>query len=185
MKGARALSTYARETPERATVDAPKRRWREGGEASVALLAVVFLSFHLPYLPASLEDLDSINFALGVREFDVAQHQPHPPGYPVFIFVAKAANAVAPTEVSALSGVSIVAATLGVLAIAVLFHRLDPDAPAAWWFAATTLAATAPLYWFSAARPLSDAMGLAAAVAVQGLALSASIPHALVVAAFC
>jgi hypothetical protein len=149
------------------------------------LLAVVFFSFHIPYLPASLEDLDSINFALGVREFDVAQHQPHPPGYPVFIFVAKAANAVAPTEVSALSGVSIVAATLGVLAIAVLFHRLDPDAPAAWWFAATTLAATAPLYWFSAARPLSDAMGLAAALAVQGLALSASIPHALVFAAFC
>ncbi|PYQ97765.1 MAG: hypothetical protein DMF97_13535, partial [Acidobacteria bacterium] len=144
------------------------------------VLAVVFFFFHLPYLPASLEDLDSINFALGVREFDVAQHQPHPPGYPVFIFVAKAANAVAPTEVSALSGVSIVAATLGVLAIAVLFHRLDPDAPAAWWFAATTLAATAPLYWFSAARPLSDAMGLAAALAVQGLALSASIP-----AAFC
>jgi len=142
-----------------------------------SVLAVVFFSFHLPYLPASLEDLDSINFALGVREFDVAQHQPHPPGYPVFIFVAKAANAVAPTEVSALSGVSIVAATLGVLAIAVLFHRLDPDAPAAWWFAATTLAATAPLHWFSAARPLSDAMGLAAALAVQGLALSASIPH--------
>jgi hypothetical protein len=150
-----------------------------------SVLAVVFFSFHLPYLPASLEDLDSINFALGVREFDVAQHQPHPPGYPVFIFVAKAANAVAPTEVSALSGVSIVAATLGVLAIAVLFHRLDPDAPAAWWFAATTLAATAPLYWFSAARPLSDAMGLAAALAVQGLALSASIPHALAGAAFC
>src|SRR6266498_2219329 len=92
---------------------------------AVAVIALAFLALHLPYLPSSLEDLDSINFALGVRTFDVAQHQPHPPGYPVFIFVAKAANAVAPTEVSALSGVSIVAATLGVLAIAVLFHRLD------------------------------------------------------------
>jgi hypothetical protein len=149
-----------------------------------SLLAVVFFSFHIPYLPASLEDLDSINFALGVRQFDVAQHQPHPPGYPVFIFVAKAANAVARTEVSALGGVSIVAATLGVVAIAVVFHRLDPAAPAEWWFAATALASTAPLYWFSAARPLSDALGLAAALAVQGLALSASTPQ-VVVAAFC
>jgi hypothetical protein len=149
------------------------------------LLALVFFSFHLPYLPPSLEDLDSINFALGVREFDVAQHQPHPPGYPVFIFVAKAAKAIARTEVAALSGVSIVAASLGILAIAVLFHRLDPSAPAEWWFAAAVLAATAPLYWFSAARPLSDAMGLAAALAVQALALSVSVPRALAVAAFC
>ena len=30
------------------------------------VLAIVFLAFHLPYLPASLEDLDSVNFALGV-----------------------------------------------------------------------------------------------------------------------
>ena len=57
------------------------------------LLAVVFFSFHLRYLPASLEDLDSINFALGVRHFDVAEHQPHPPGYPVYIAAAKAINA--------------------------------------------------------------------------------------------
>ena len=90
-----------------------------------ALLAVVFLSFHIPYLPASLEDLDSINFALGVREFNVAEHQPHPPGYPVFIFVAKAANALTGNEVVALGIVSIVAATLGAFAIAALFRRFD------------------------------------------------------------
>ena len=41
----------------------------------VILLALVFLTFHLPYLPASLEDLDSINFALGLRQFDVAHHR--------------------------------------------------------------------------------------------------------------
>ena len=32
-----------------------------------------------------LDDIDAINFAMGVREFDIAKHQPHPPGYPVFI----------------------------------------------------------------------------------------------------
>jgi len=149
------------------------------------LLAVVFLSFHLPYLPASLEDLDSINFALGVRHFDVAEHQPHPPGYPVYIAAARVLNAAIGNEVAALGALSIVTASLGVLAIAALFGRLDPDRTDAGWLAATALAIASPLYWFSAVRPLSDAMGLTAALAIQALALAATSPRAFVIAAFC
>jgi hypothetical protein len=48
----------------------------------LAAVAVLYLVAHLLYLPPTLEDIDSINFALGVRDFDVARHQPHPPGYP-------------------------------------------------------------------------------------------------------
>ena len=59
------------------------------GFALPAGLALIFFALHLPYLPASLEDLDSVNFALGVGHYDVARHQPHPPGYPVFILIAK------------------------------------------------------------------------------------------------
>src|SRR3954449_13030543 len=59
----------------------------------MVFLAITFLVFHIPFLPATLEDLDSINFALGVRQFDVARHQPHPPGYPVYIALAKASTA--------------------------------------------------------------------------------------------
>ena len=51
------------------------------------------LAAHLPALPPTLEDLDSVNFALGVRHFDVAQHQPHPPGYPIFIALGKLGTA--------------------------------------------------------------------------------------------
>src|SRR5881296_240356 len=145
MKGARALSTCARETPERATVDAPKRRWREGGEASAALLALVFLAFHFPYLPSSLEDLDSINFALGIRHFDVAQHQPHPPGYPVFILIAKAVHAVVAPEARALGLLSAVAGALGVLAIAAVFSRCETGLSSlsnGWTLAATGVAIT-------------------------------------------
>ena len=64
---------------------------------------MLFLAFHLPFLPASLEDLDSINFALGLRHFDVAQHQPHPPGYPLYIALGKVAHAVVQSEARALS----------------------------------------------------------------------------------
>src|SRR5439155_622599 len=39
--GARAFSASAREQGERATADAPKRPWREGGQALDALIAVL------------------------------------------------------------------------------------------------------------------------------------------------
>src|SRR3989442_8705185 len=87
-------------------------------------LAVLFLALHLPFLPASLEDLDSINFALGVRHFDVAQHQPHPPGYPLFIALAKIARVAVRSEATALSLVSVVAGSLSVFALVALFRRI-------------------------------------------------------------
>src|SRR5436309_14672393 len=82
--------------------------------ALVLVLAAVFLAAHLPFLPASLEDLDSINFAMGVRDFDVAHHQPHPPGYPVFIEAAKIARMAIGPEERALSLVGILAGALPV-----------------------------------------------------------------------
>src|SRR5690348_14731733 len=49
------------------------------------VVAAAWLALHLPFLAPSLEDIDSINFALGLHHFDPGLHQPHPPGYPVFI----------------------------------------------------------------------------------------------------
>src|SRR5439155_787020 len=37
----------------------------------------------------SMWDWDEALFCLGVRDYDVIQHQPHPPGYPLFIAAAK------------------------------------------------------------------------------------------------
>src|SRR4051812_2636793 len=153
--------------------------------ALMVFLAITFLVFHIPFLPASLEDLDSINFALGVRQFAVARHQPHPPGYPVYIAVAKAVRPVVYSELTALALISVVAGMLGVLAIAALFYRLsDARGHAMWPVAAAGIAITCPLYWFSAVRPLSDMAGLAAAVALQALTLCADGPRSFAIAAF-
>src|SRR5205809_5930525 len=99
-----------------------------GCQLAVLVLTVVFLAAHVPFLPASLEDLDSVNFALGVRHFDVAHHQPHPPGYPLFILAAKAARTVAPSEAKALGAVSVIAGALSVLALFALFRAIESDA---------------------------------------------------------
>ena len=145
----------------------------------LATLAVLFLAAHLASLPPTLEDLDSVNFALGVRDFDVARHQPHPPGYPAFVALSKLSTAamrglgVDAPEVrglafwSALGGASLV-----VLAF-VFFAALDDERPRA--MAAAFLTAASPLLWFTSLRPLSDVAGLAAAfgaLAAVGIAAS-------------
>ena len=58
----------------------------------LAALILLVLAGHLPFLASWLEDLDSINFALGLHDFDPRKHQPHPPGYPVIVGMGQAAR---------------------------------------------------------------------------------------------
>jgi hypothetical protein len=163
-----------------AGVSAPRRLVRHSASA----IAVVFLVLHLPFLPASLEDVDSINFALAIRHFDVAQHQPHPPGYPLFVATAKSVHLLVGDEARALGMVSVAAGAFAVPVLLLLYRRIDPREGEGWLpVAAMLLTVTAPLYWFTAARPLSDMAGLAAATAVQTLTLSATASGGIGIAA--
>jgi hypothetical protein len=74
---------------------------------------VIYLALHLPFLAPSLEDIDSINFALGLRAFNPALHQPHPPGYPVYMALGHVSLAVV-ERVTSMSRVSAEAWSLAV-----------------------------------------------------------------------
>src|SRR5688572_32152990 len=76
------------------------------------LLAAAYLAAHLPSLAPSLEDIDSINFALGLRDFDPARHQPHPPGSPVYIAFGRIVLAIVSALGSTLSQTAAEALTL-------------------------------------------------------------------------
>src|SRR5262249_38579088 len=156
----RALATITTGTAHRPTTSVRK---------GLAALAVLFLAAHLPSLPPSPEDLDSINFAMGVRDFDRAPHQPPSPGDPFFIAFGKiatplfrAAGASAP-EARGLAIWSALAGAVLTLLVYFLWRRLDGDERRA--TIAAILTATCPLFWFTALRPLSDMTGLAFAVA--------------------
>src|SRR5690242_4270696 len=77
------------------------------------VVAAIWFAAHLPSLAPSLEDIDSINFALGLRHFDPALHQPHPPGYPVYIALGRVSLA-AVSAVSPLDGVRAEALALAI-----------------------------------------------------------------------
>jgi hypothetical protein len=151
-----------------------RRRWIP------AALAIAYLAAHLPWLAPSLEDIDSINFALGLRDFNPAAHQPHPPGYPVYIALGRISlaaierfgPAMSPSAASALalSFWSAIGSALALVCASKVFVRLAPSS-AAW---ATALLAANALFWMGGVRPMSDIPGLAAALASQALLLRAA-----------
>jgi hypothetical protein len=138
---------------------------------ALVALALVYFVAHAACLPSTFADVDGINFALGVRDFDVSRHQPHPPGYPVFIAGAKASTAVLGTigvPDPEVRGLAIWSALSGALLIPLLFllYRtlVDDRAVAAW---GAVVAVASPLLWFNGFRPLSDVPGLAIVVLVH------------------
>jgi hypothetical protein len=162
----------------------------------------MFLAAHLAFLAPTLDDIDAVNFAFGVRDFDPALHHPHPPGYPVYIALGKASTAVvralrpaarpAPLrEDDAALALALWSALWGavcLLACYAVFRELQGlRSPAGGGggppagevggrdvaAAAAILAAVAPLAWFTASRPMSDVPGLAAALVAQALLLRA------------
>jgi hypothetical protein len=55
----------------------------------VLVLTIVIGLTRFAAVAHSLFDWDEAQFALGVRNYDVPNHRPHPPGYPLFIAAAK------------------------------------------------------------------------------------------------
>jgi hypothetical protein len=162
--------------------------------AVLAALGLVFALAHVPFLARSLEDIDSVNFALGIRDFDLATHRPHPPGYPVYIALGKVTTAALwlvgdsssrPSfrEARALALLSSAAGLVAIGFLYVVFTALTPpflDRTTAPWrtvdplaVSATVLTMTCPLFSYLAVRPMSDLPGLALALASQACLLAA------------
>jgi hypothetical protein len=81
--------------------------------ALVAVSRYLFRS-HLLY------DIDSVNFALGMARFDPTVHQPHPPGYFLYIYLARLVNRCLDDPNTALVTISIAASSGAVVMIYLL-----------------------------------------------------------------
>jgi hypothetical protein len=60
----------------------------------------------------TLWEWDEILFCLGMRDFDIALHHPHPPGFPIYIGLAKLVRFVADSDFHALQAINLTAAIL-------------------------------------------------------------------------
>jgi hypothetical protein len=120
---------------------------------AVLLFLAAFALYFFTHSPA-LDDIDAVQFAMGVRSFDLWHHQPHPPGYPLFIFFAWLGTKLfhATTE----SSLYCASAFGGALFIAAWFSiiRAQFSEKLAWWVATSLL--ITPVGWMTATKALTD-----------------------------
>lgn len=117
-----------------------------------ALIFAVCVLSRLPFTSRLLYNMDSVQFALGMREFDVALHQPHPPGYFLYVMMGRAMSLVFSGPNTALIAVSILFSGLAAVMLYVLADELFGKAAG---ITAAVIGITSPLMWLHGEVALS------------------------------
>src|SRR3989442_3882540 len=113
---------------------------------AVALSLLTVLS-RLPFRARMLYNWDAVQFALALREYDVSKHQPHPPGYILYVGLGRIVNAWLGDPAAAYALLAVVFSGLTTFVVFYLSREASDRAPAL--SAATHLART-PLSLVSA-----------------------------------
>ncbi|MFZ3207513.1 MAG: glycosyltransferase family 39 protein [Geobacteraceae bacterium] len=109
------------------------------------LLFLITIATRIPFTEKLLYHMDSVQYALAIGHYDITVHQPHPPGYFLYVMLGRAAYAITGDPHTALLSLSILFSALTVVAIYYLARELHDDTCA---LMAALLAITSPNLWF-------------------------------------
>jgi hypothetical protein len=110
-----------------------------------AALGCLTVMSRLPYRARMLYNWDAVQFALALREYDVVKHQPHPPGYILYVGLGRLVDAWIGDPTAAYVTLAVVFSGLTTFVVYVLARSVYDRATA---LAAATLLAVSPLFWF-------------------------------------
>jgi hypothetical protein len=135
----------------------------------VAALTVAIAITRIYALSRSLWDWDEALFATAVRSYDVTQHHPHPPGFPLFMLAAKLVHVVIHDEFRAVQTVTL----LGAIALFPALFFLARELRFPFFVAAggAALYAFFPTVWFFGGTGFSDIPSTALVLAACGFLL--------------
>jgi hypothetical protein len=128
----------------------------------IAAIFVGSLLLRLPFRSSTLVNWDSVNFALATQSFDLAHHQPHPPGYIGYVLLGSALNYITNDPVASLTILSVLA---GALASVMLFLLGSQFMPRPYAAIAAVLFALSPVVWYYSEVPLTYSVEVALALA--------------------
>jgi hypothetical protein len=133
-------------------------------------LALVTLLSRWPYRARMLYNWDAVQFALALREFDVSKHQPHPPGYLLYVGLGRLVHATVGDPTQAYVALAMLFSAATTFTVYWLARRLYDRLTAV---AASALLAVSPLFWFYGSVGLTYAGEAFGASLVALLALGA------------
>ncbi len=110
----------------------------------------------------SLWDWDEALFCLGMIEYDVTSHHPHPPGFPVYIAMAKLARFVTNDDFRAFQSLNLIAGMLVFPAVFLLARQIGLRFETS--IVAGVLFAFFPNVWFFGGTAFSDLPSIVIAV---------------------
>ena len=119
------------------------------------LLFVVSALLRAPFVPRTLVNWDSVQFALATRAFDIERHQPHPPGYILYVGWGRLLTWLLGDANWAFALTSVVAGSLAVALLYVLGRQMVGGRTA---LVAAALFATSPLVWYYSVVALTYAV---------------------------
>ena len=118
--------------PRPPRVAMPRADW-----AGALAIAGLTLATRWPYRAALLPTWDAVQFALALERYDVVRHQPHPPGYILYVALGRLAEMVMGDPVAALGGLAMLASAVAVLLVYQLgwhlYGRRPPCSPPSGW----------------------------------------------------
>ncbi|MCD6385523.1 DUF2723 domain-containing protein, partial [Candidatus Sumerlaeota bacterium] len=101
----------------------------------------------------SLDDWDSVQFAMGIEHYDIRLHHPHPPGYPLYIFIGKFLNLFIHNPRKALT---LLSAISGAITIWIFYHILRRYHSFKLSISASALLLVTPVFWLTSIKALTD-----------------------------
>lgn len=120
-------------------------------------LVIFTLVIRLQFLSPFLEDWDSVQFALGLHNYSITEHQPHPPGYPLYILFGKFFYFFLNDDLKALSFLSALFGSLLLVNLYFLTKKMFDQLTA---LIATVIFISTPLPWLLSEVALTDIPGL-------------------------
>lgn len=123
----------------------------------IYIVIIFFFIIRLQLQSPWLEDWDSVQFSLGLHEYSIAKHQPHPPGYPIYILIGRILYPFFDSDLKTLTFMSVFFGTLSAIPLYFLTKKMFDKTTAIF---AALLLMIAPVHWILAEVPISNITGL-------------------------
>lgn len=124
-------------------------------------VSALYLALTVPFISRLPYNWDAAQFVLAVRHYEIGMHQPHPPGYPLFVVLGKLLHLVV-SENLALVIIAILFGYISVVVIYLFCYRLWPNKLGSAFI--TTAYIVNPLFWLYRETALTYVVDAAASI---------------------